>query len=239
MNIFKLAENYFEKKVRERDLNQLMEKSLEEVDQATDYISHLTKQLSQKEHQLYDEREKYRHMYVLLESIVDSMPGIVWAKDLNGNFLLTNKMFRDNMLGGCSIEDTIGYSFEDFSEGLTNTLHIDSKRTDKILLETLEINNFIEKGVVNNEYVIYRTTKGPLYDGDKKLIGTVGFGRDITKESKQAFVILEGIEEAEKTCPQRCMFSQEMVGILGNTMGILHNVISNTCDLYKENNLNV
>lgn len=231
-----LIEKWVENRVKKSAKNKQIEDSLRVVDETSNTISYLTKQLRQKEEQLQNERDKYLDMYNMLQSIIDGMPGIIWAKSLDGKFLLTNKEIRRLLMNDCTIEEALGRTAEEFSIKINHgdTLHIDCERTDKIVLATLENGNFIERGSVNGKQCVYKTTKGPLYDNEGNLMGTVGFGRDITKECQNAFYVLSNIEEAAKTCPRLCVFSDEMNETLGNVIGTLHRIISTTCDLNKK-----
>jgi PAS domain S-box-containing protein len=231
-----LIKNWVEKRVKKSHKNKQIEESLKVVDETASTISELTRELRKKEEELIAEKEKYLSMYNMLQSIIDGMPGIIWAKDLDGRFILTNKEIRRILMNDCSVEESLGRTAEEFAIKINNndTLHVDCERTDKIVLATLEAGNFIERGLINGKQSVYKTTKGPLYDNEGNLIGTVGFGRDITEECKNAFYVLSNVEEAAKTCPRLCVFSDEMNETLGNVIGTLHKIISTTCDLNKK-----
>ena len=225
-------ESMVERYIRNKPINRKVIEAIESSEDMKTVLKALTCELRKKEEALEKSEAKYRNMYELMESILDAMPGIVWGKDLEGRFILTNKTLRDNLLGGCSVDDALGKTATDFANVLDrgDTLHIDCERTDAIVVEDCKAYNFIERGILNNTKTIVRTSKAPLFDKTGTLIGTVGFGRNITEECKVAFSVLNNIEDAAKTCPGQCVYAEDVHGILAKALGILHNAIATTCD---------
>jgi hypothetical protein len=55
------------------------------------------------------------------------------------------------------------------------------KNSDKIVLENLKKERFLEWGLINGKDLYLEVYKAPLIDRDGRVVGTIGTGRDITE----------------------------------------------------------
>src|SRR5690606_7450332 len=121
-----------------------------------------------------DDTDHERHM---LRTLIDSLPDLIYAKDINCKFLLANDACANTM--GTNRVDVVGKDdFDFFPKELAQGFFEDEQnvmRSGEALLNR-------EEEVVYHDgrrsYVL--TTKVPLRDESGRVIGIMGIGRDIT-----------------------------------------------------------
>ncbi len=113
----------------------------------------------------------------LLRSLIDSIPDLIFVKDLKGVYLLGNKAF--NHFFGLESSKILGKT--DFE--IVNKSEVE---------QFLEVDNFVighEKTYISEDYVEYpdgekvwlETRKTPFYGADGKITGLIGVSRNITQ----------------------------------------------------------
>jgi PAS domain S-box-containing protein len=116
-----------------------------------------------------------------LRTLIDSIPDLVWLKDVNGVYLSCNYKFE--RFFGAKEEEIFGKTDYDF---------VDKELADFFRQKDIEA---LEAGrpSVNEELITYaddgheenlETIKSPMYDSSGKLIGVLGVGRDISERKK-------------------------------------------------------
>ena len=102
---------------------------------------------------------------VILQSFIDSMPDMVWAKDIWGRHVALNQTF-------CNV---VGKSYDE----CINKIHPEIWDSS---VEEYESPDFVfQESVVKGGKVVQLTTyKTPLYDPYGNLLGTCGIGRDVS-----------------------------------------------------------
>ena len=137
-----------------------------------------------------------------LTTLFDSIPDLIFTKNLNLNFLHCNKAFLEHFNKG--IDDIVGSS-DGSGMGMTDTEADAYTEMDrKVILEgkTVTIEEFIPRFDGVRPY--YETIKMPLkIDGE--VIGIMGIARDITKR-----------KEAERKMALRYEYSKNLNDALGN-----------------------
>lgn len=121
----------------------------------------------------------------MLETIGDTIPDMLWAKDINGKYIYANKAIRDRLLFQ---EDPIGKT-DVYCAGKAKEKYGDENHTfgevcgnsDKVVLNNKESQRFLESGNVLGEMSYLEVNKAPLYDSDGNLVGVCGTGRDLTE----------------------------------------------------------
>lgn len=142
-------------------------------------------------------------MHDNIESIfglmVENFPDMVWAKDLEGRFIYSNKA-NDEFLGveypGESIGKKDSYFFErekakhseDTNWITFGELCLDSDA--KVVAEKRAI-RLLEHGNIRGKMLYLDINKAPIFDNLGKITGTVGSGRDITKEKLYEIALAE------------------------------------------------
>ncbi len=117
----------------------------------------------------------------LLRILIEALPDLVWLKDPAGVYLVCNR--RVQRLFGVSEADMIGKT--DFDLTTSDQAEFFAQQ-DRLAIESQE-------PLVYDEWVTYadddhqellETIKTPLYDGDGKLIGVMGIGRNVTDRKR-------------------------------------------------------
>lgn len=116
----------------------------------------------------------------LINSLIDSMPDIIFFKDLEGIYIGCNPQFIEFV--GRNKEEIIGKSDYDFFD---KNVADSFREYDNLMLKNLKTSYNEEKVTYPDGRVkILETLKTPYWAADGKLIGLLGLSRDIT-ERKQ------------------------------------------------------
>ena len=125
-----------------------------------------------------------------LKLISKHLPDMLWAKDLEGNYLYANDAICNYLLMA-SPDEVIGKNDVYFATRERNK-HPDNKQwhtfgelcfnSDYVVLEHMKSMKFEEYGNIKNKLTYLEVHKAPLHDHNGKLIGTIGSGRDITAQ---------------------------------------------------------
>jgi PAS domain S-box-containing protein len=112
----------------------------------------------------------------LLRVVIDGIPDPIYAKDLQGRYLMVNSTSARNI--GKSVDEIIGRS----DNGLISPETVDSiKKDDKRVIEIGQVQTFEAKFTTAGTNKIFLTTKAPYRDHDGNITGVFGISRDITQ----------------------------------------------------------
>ena len=156
------------------------------------------------------EAELYRNMYSLLRMMCNNAPDLIWAKDLDGRYLFANQAMCDVLLKARDTDEPIGKKDlyfaareraeqpEDPDWHTFGEICLDS---DQVVLASRQAGRFDEFGNVRGKFLWLDVHKVPFFDASGELIGTVGCGRDVTREKE--------MEEALRQCEDSCRLIAE------------------------------
>ncbi|HNW50289.1 MAG TPA: PAS domain S-box protein, partial [Prolixibacteraceae bacterium] len=117
----------------------------------------------------------------LLNTLINTIPDLIWLKDTNGVFLSCNTMFERFL--GATGNEIIGKTDYDFVD---HELADSFRKNDQIAMEKGGPSN-------NEEWITFAddghsalldTIKTPMYNPNGELIGVLGVSRDITERKK-------------------------------------------------------
>ncbi len=142
---------------------------------------------------------RYQELYRVMALMADTVPDMIWAKDLEDRYIFANRFIREKLLMCKEQETPIGkndlfFAERERAEGQVHTFGEICVNSDQIVKESRDVRRFLEDGMVRGQYLALDVHKAPLFDAGGKLIGTVGAGRDVTKELANQ----KALEENEK-----------------------------------------
>ena len=136
-------------------------------------------------------RLQYKKANELYRLMADTTPDMIWAKDMEGKFLFTNKAICEGLLNAKDINEPIGKDVMYFvnrerekhpEDNEWFTFGEECGDSDAITINNRTTSHFIEYGNVFGKYLILDVYKAPLWDENGNMIGTVGNARDVTKQ---------------------------------------------------------
>lgn len=139
-------------------------------------------------------KEKISEYNILLNTIVNSSPDAIFAKDINGKFLLFNQATAN--LINVDAKSVIGMDdYTIFKPEIAKAL----QDMDKKIIAEKKIITFEEKTVAKDgAEIIFLATKGPLLDNHGKAFGVFGISRDITAQKEYEKFLIESKEKFYK-----------------------------------------
>lgn len=132
---------------------------------------------------------KYHELYNLMRLMADTVPDMIWAKDIQDNYLFANKAICEKLLKCRDFNEPLGkndlyFARRERESGQKHTFGEICLNSDEIVKESGSPGRFFEDGMVRGEYMILDVHKAPMFDLDGNLVGTVGSGRDVTQDMK-------------------------------------------------------
>lgn len=123
-----------------------------------------------------EKEEALKKSLSLLDALLDSVPDLVFYKDLNGVYIGCNLAFEK--LVNTSKKDLIGLTDYDlFPKDLADFFR---KKDSQMLLDGTPQQNEEWVDYPDGKHVLLNTLKTPFYDSEGKLIGLIGIARDIS-----------------------------------------------------------
>ncbi len=116
-----------------------------------------------------------------LYTIINTIPDLIWLKDVDGVYLSCNRMFE--LFFGAREVEIVGKTDYDFvSKDLADLFRKNDLRA--ITAGKSSSNEEWVDFASDGRRVLLETIKTPMYDAGGKLIGVLGIGRDITERKK-------------------------------------------------------
>lgn len=176
------------------------------------------------EAELIASEKKFREISTLMRLMTDNMPDMLWAKDMNKDYIFANKSICNNLLGAIDTEEPLGKNDMFFAIRQRNsqpnnpqwhTFGEICRDSDSITMKELKPMQFDEFGNVKGKFLFLNVHKAPLYDDNGQLIGIVGSARDVTA-AREAENQLRKLSQAVEQSPAAI--------VITNTEGIIEYV---------------
>ena len=144
---------------------------------------------------------------ILLKTIINATPDLVWLKDVNGVYLNCNKRFEDFF--GKKEEEILGKTDYDF---LSKELADFFTQHDKLAMKA-------GKPLKNEEEITFasdghsevlETIKTPVTGNNNEIMGVLGVGRDITQRKTFEKELTKAKEKAEESDKLKSAFLANM-----------------------------
>lgn len=143
------------------------------------------KNLEYKLRELRVKREKEHNMFL---TTINHLEDLVWAKDLDGKYLMCNTAFREKFCYGFSWDSIKGKTdielakmFKELVGSENHTFGEVCANSDIIIHETQEAREFLEHGLINGKLVKLVVNKSPVFNHEGLMFATCGTGRDVTE----------------------------------------------------------
>lgn len=143
----------------------------------------------------------------LLRTVIDNIPDFIYAKDVNGRFLVANLAVAGNL--GMTPDQLLGkHDFDLFPPEVARNFHEDEQaliRSGKPLVDREEIVTD-----ATGEAHDFLTSKIPVHDERGRVTGLVGIGRDITLRTRMVAEMRAAREAAEAANRSKSEFLANM-----------------------------
>jgi|GEM_PF-3513853 PAS domain S-box-containing protein len=152
-----------------------------------------------------------------LRTVIETIPDLVWLKDVNGVYLNCNYQFEQFF--GAQEKDIVGKTDYDFVD---RELADFFRKNDQAAMRADQPKTNLEwvTFASDNHRALLETIKTPMRDCTGKLIGVVGIARDITEKKKnedalkQSEVLYKAI--FKNTGTATCIIGEDKTLLLGN-----------------------
>ncbi|WP_200334085.1 PAS domain S-box protein [Thiocystis violacea] len=161
-----------------------------------------------------------------LQALIDNLPHMAWMKDREGRFLAVNRVFAD--AHGGTPESMLGRTD-------LGSLPRDAVRAhmadDQEVIRTRH-QKTVEERLPHRPDAVFETFKAPILDADRRVLGTVGFSRDITPQREMEAELARRAEQAESAARAKSAFlanmSHEIRTPMNAIIGLTHLVRRDT-----------
>lgn len=201
--------------------------SKEELLKKIQELENQIEELQSKEDKPKKKIQKLKRNQDYLDTLVHSLPDIVWLKDTNGKYLFCNSRFED--LTGINEENILGKTDYNF---MKRELADKFRYYDTMVVEREEPVHFEEEFVFASDghREILETIKTPVHNSKKELTGILSIGRDIThliqteKERLETMFFFESLDKINRAIQT----STELSSMVDNVLEAVLNVFK--CD---------
>ena len=148
-----------------------------------------------------ESRQKERNLFL---SVLDHLDDMIWAKDIQGKYIVANKAFREKFCYDISWEDLQGRTdmelairFKKLVGEENHTFGELCANSDIPIQETKIPQKFLEEGNINGKLMKLVVNKSPVLNCQGEMFATCGLGRDVTEWHD---AVEKAIKELRKEC---------------------------------------
>ena len=160
--------------------------------------------IEQYKNELEKEKEIRAREKNLFISVLDHLDDMVWAKDMDGKYIVANKAFRYKFCYGMTWEELQGRTDQEIAKVFKHLVGEENHtfgemcaNSDVVIHESKVPRQFLEEGNINGKLMKLVVNKSPVYNFEGKMFATCGTGRDVTKWHND---IEKAIEETKSGC---------------------------------------
>ena len=160
-----------------------------------------------------DKRVKERNLFL---SVLDHLDDMVWAKDLEGRYIVANKSFREKFCYGISWDELQGMTdvelAKKFKKQVGENNHTFGEmcaNSDVVVQRSRLPQKFLEEGNINGKFMKLIVNKSTVVNHKNEMFAICGSGRDVTE---WYLSIEKAIKNLKANCS--CFDSEEVNKIL-------------------------
>lgn len=179
MNFFRKCSDYLGSFIY-GEIETKLEKILDEIKKDQTRTENLEKELEKAKIRA----DKFKNLVV---SIGDTIPDMMWGKDINGRYIYVNNGILKGLFYNMDYRDVLGLTDLEITTKCkllvgdeNHTFGEVCGNSDLVVLKNLKKERFLEWGLINGKEVYLEVYKAPLLNNGE-VIGTVGTGRDVTE----------------------------------------------------------
>lgn len=131
------------------------------------------------------DRIKEQNLFV---NVIDHLDDMIWAKDIEGRYVVANKAFREKFCYGITWDDLQGRTdvelavrFKKLVGEENHTFGEMCANSDVPIQETKIPQKFLEEGNINGKLMKLVVNKSPVFNHKGEMFATCGSGRDVTE----------------------------------------------------------
>ena len=131
-----------------------------------------------------DKRTRERNLFL---SVLDHLDDMVWAKDLEGKYIVANKSFREKFCYGITWDELQGMTdvelAKKFKKQVGENNHTFGElcaNSDAVVQRSRLPQKFLEDGNINGELMKLVVNKSIVVNSNNKMFAVCGSGRDVT-----------------------------------------------------------
>ena len=132
-----------------------------------------------------ESRQKERNLFL---SVLDHLDDMIWAKDIDGKYIVANKAFREKFCYGILWDDLQGKTDVELSVEFKKLVGEENHtfgemcaNSDVPVQETKIPQKFLEEGNINGKLMKLVVNKSPVFNYQGEMFATCGSGRDVTE----------------------------------------------------------
>ena len=132
-----------------------------------------------------DKRARERNLFL---SVLDHLDDMVWAKDLDGKYIVANKAFREKFCYGITWDELQGMTdielAKKFKKQVGEKNHTFGElcaNSDVVVQESKLPQKFLEDGNINGELMKLVVNKSIVVNSNNEMFAVCGSGRDVTE----------------------------------------------------------
>ena len=134
------------------------------------------------------ERDKSAKERNLFLSVLDHLDDMVWAKDLEGKYIVANKAFREKFCYGITWDELQGMTdielAQKFKKQVGENNHTFGEKcanSDVVVQRSRLPRKFLEDGNINGKLMKLIVNKSIVVNHNNEMFGICGSGRDVTE----------------------------------------------------------
>lgn len=132
-----------------------------------------------------DKRAKERNLFL---SVLDHLDDMVWAKDLEGKYIVANRSFREKFCYGITWDELQGMTdvelAKKFKQQVGESNHTFGEmcaNSDVVVQRSRLPQKFLEEGNIDGKYMNLIVNKSIVVNHKKEMFAICGSGRDVTE----------------------------------------------------------